>query len=37
MGELGYPGARLSLVVWSNLFRFITDAAFASVSSPPSR
>src|SRR5579863_692566 len=23
MGEAGYPGARLSLVVWANLMRFL--------------
>ena len=26
MGEAGYSGARLSLVVWTNLMRFIADA-----------
>lgn len=25
MGEAGYPGARLSLVVWANLMRFVAE------------
>jgi hypothetical protein len=29
MGEAGYPGARLSLVVWLNLMRFIPTAGIA--------
>jgi len=27
MGEAGYPGARLSLVVWANLLRFVAERA----------
>jgi DNA-binding MarR family transcriptional regulator len=27
MGEAGYPGARLSLVVWANLMRFVAEGA----------
>ena len=29
MGEAGYPGARLSLVVWANLIRFIGNGAIS--------
>jgi len=29
MGEAGYPGARLSLVVWANLMRFVAEGAMA--------
>ncbi len=29
MGEAGYPGARLSLVVWANLMRFLVDGPAA--------
>lgn len=29
MGELGHAGARLSLVVWSNLFRFIPEGGIS--------
>ena len=29
MGEAGYPGARLSLVLWSNLIRFLGDGALS--------
>ena len=28
MGEAGYPGTRLSLVVWANLMRFVGSAAY---------
>jgi len=27
MGEAGYPGARLSLIVWTNVMRFVGDKA----------
>jgi hypothetical protein len=27
MGEAGYPGARLSLVVWANVMRFVAEGA----------
>jgi hypothetical protein len=27
MGEAGFPGARLSLIVWANLIRFLADGA----------
>jgi len=27
MGEAGFPGARLSLVVWANVMRFVADGA----------
>jgi hypothetical protein len=29
MGEAGYTGARLSLVLWSNLMRFVSDAGIS--------
>jgi hypothetical protein len=29
MGEAGYPGARLSLVLWANLLRFVSDRALS--------
>jgi hypothetical protein len=29
MGEAGYPGARLSLVVWANLMRFVAEEAMS--------
>ncbi len=29
MGEAGHPGARLSLVVWANLMRFLVDGPVA--------
>jgi len=29
MGEAGYPGARLSLVVWNNLMRFVAEGAMS--------
>jgi hypothetical protein len=30
MGEAGYPGARLSLVVWANLMRFVAEGAISA-------
>jgi hypothetical protein len=29
MGEAGYPGARLSLVVWNNLMRFVAEGGLS--------
>jgi hypothetical protein len=29
MGQAGYPGARLSLVVWANLMRFVAEGAMS--------